>query len=168
MKCPHCAYEHDRVIDSRPLADGTAVRRRRECERCHYRFTTYEKIETAPLYVKKKDGGRELFDREKLASSMMKACNKRPISPDQINEIVDRIEGEVQGDLNGETSSQRLGEAVMSALWALDPVAYIRFASVYKAYPDLGTFLEELTQLVRDQERQYVNCKSRNKIEQNP
>ncbi len=150
MKCPNCGYDEDKVIDSRPTDDSTAIRRRRECNKCHNRFTTYEKVEYLPLYVVKKDGSRELFDREKLIDNIMKACSKRPISTDQIGQLVSSIEQRCNNSLNHEVTSDRIGELVMDGLREIDEVAYVRFASVYRQFTDLNSFLKELFRLVEE------------------
>ncbi len=148
MRCPTCGHDEDKVVDSRPTDDSTAIRRRRECNNCHARFTTYEKIEYLPLYVVKKDGSRELFDREKLIDNIMKACSKRPISTEQIGLLVSSIEQRSSNSLNHEVSSEAIGEMVMEGLRDLDEVAYVRFASVYRSFTDVNSFLEELVRLL--------------------
>lgn len=153
MKCPVCGFDGDRVIDSRPSEEGRATRRRRECNQCRNRFTTYEKIETLPLYVVKKDGSREPFDRDKLIGSIMKACNKRPVSMAQIEDLVSRIERDAQGGLNREISSGDIGEAVMEGLRDIDEVGYVRFASVYRQFTDLSAFLDEVARLAHEQDK---------------
>ncbi len=147
MKCPNCGRDDDRVIDSRPCEDGTATRRRRECNACRYRYTTFEKVETLPVYVVKKDGGRELFDREKLIGSIMKACNKLPVSTGDIEALVSEIEANALGRLNREITSRAIGEAVMDGLSEINEVAYVRFASVYRRFTDRAAFVEELARL---------------------
>src|SRR5438128_2490723 len=131
MKCPFCGHQEDKVVDSRASSDGVAIRRRRECLSCTKRFTTYEHVEEQQLMVSKKDGRREPFDRNKLLSGLVKACEKRPISMDQIEDLVDAIEREVSANFEREVSSRQIGERVMKRLHGLDPVAYVRFASVY-------------------------------------
>ena len=147
MKCPVCGYTESKVIDSRPSEEGSSIRRRRECLSCQNRFTTYEKIETLPLLVIKKDRTRELFDKNKLLSGIIKACNKRPVTMEQMEEVATEIEAELQNSLTREISSQRIGVLVMDKLKSLDPVAYVRFASVYREFKDLDTFMRELEQL---------------------
>lgn len=152
MKCPACGHGEDKVVDSRSTKENTAVRRRRECLECGRRFTTYEYIETTPLMVMKKDGRREPFKRDKLKAGMLKACEKRPISPATIDEIVDRIEADVQKNMRSEVTSRDIGERVMEALYDLDEVAYVRFASVYKHFKDINQFMEELRNLLKRNE----------------
>ncbi|MBS7264785.1 MAG: transcriptional regulator NrdR [Eubacteriales bacterium] len=147
MKCPVCGYTESKVIDSRPSEEGSSIRRRRECLSCQNRFTTYEKIETLPLLVIKKDRTRELFDKNKLLSGIIKACHKRPVTMEQMEEVATEIEAELQNSLTREISSQRIGVLVMDKLKSLDPVAYVRFASVYREFKDLDTFMRELEQL---------------------
>lgn len=144
MKCPSCGYPDSKVIDSRPVADGSSIRRRRECLVCQKRFTTFEMIESVQIVVIKKDGSKELFDRNKVLSGVLKACQKRPVNAD---EIVAEIETELQNTLRLEVPSKEIGEMVMTKLKARDEVAYVRFASVYREFKDLDTFLEELTEL---------------------
>ena len=147
MKCPVCGYTESKVIDSRPSEEGSSIRRRRECLSCQNRFTTYEKIETLPLLVIKKDKTRELFDRNKLLSGIIKACHKRPVTMEQMEDVATEIEAELQNSLTREISSQMIGVLVMDKLKCLDPVAYVRFASVYREFKDLDTFMRELEQL---------------------
>ena len=147
MKCPVCGYTESKVIDSRPSEEGSSIRRRRECLSCQNRFTTYEKIETLPLLVIKKDRTRELFDKNKLLSGIIKACHKRPVTMEQMEEVATEIEAELQNSLTREISSQRIGVLVMDKLKSLDPVAYVRFASVYREFKDLDTFMRELEEL---------------------
>ena len=147
MKCRYCSSTESKVVDSRPTEDGTSIRRRRECLSCQNRFTTYEKIETLPLLVIKKDRTRELFDKNKLLSGIIKACHKRPVTMEQMEEVATEIEAELQNSLTREISSQRIGVLVMDKLKSLDPVAYVRFASVYREFKDLDTFMRELEQL---------------------
>lgn len=148
MKCPFCGHDEDRVIDSRPAEDGAAIRRRRECIGCSGRFTTYEKIETLPLLVVKKDGTREPFNRDKILNGLLKACEKRPVSNEQLIELLTFVEGQVQGAVNREISSQDIGELVMRKLKEIDEVAYVRFASVYRQFKDVNSFLEELNEML--------------------
>lgn len=147
MKCPICGYTESKVIDSRPSEEGSIIRRRRECLSCQNRFTTYEKIETLPLLVVKKDKTRELFDKNKLLSGIIKACHKRPVTMEQMEEVASDIEAELQNSLSREISSQSIGVLVMDKLKSLDPVAYVRFASVYREFKDLDTFMRELEEL---------------------
>ena len=147
LKCPVCGYTESKVIDSRPSEEGSSIRRRRECLSCQNRFTTYEKIETLPLLVVKKDKTRELFDKNKLLSGIIKACHKRPVTMDQMEELASDIEAELQNSLSREISSQSIGVLVMDKLKSLDPVAYVRFASVYREFKDLDTFMRELEEL---------------------
>ena len=148
MKCPFCGHDEDRVIDSRPAEDGAAIRRRRECIGCGARFTTYEKIETLPLLVVKKDGTREPFNRDKLLNGLLKACEKRPVSNEQLMELLTFVEGQVQNAFNREISSRDIGELVMKKLKEIDEVAYVRFASVYRQFKDVNSFLEELNEML--------------------
>lgn len=148
MKCPSCGYEDSKVIDSRPTENDT-IRRRRECLDCGKRFTTYEVIETIPVMVLKKDGSRQVFERNKLMAGIIKACYKRPVSQSEIEEIVDDIESELQNNLSGDIPSDRLGEMVMERLRDIDDVSYVRFASVYREFCDVETFMEELRRVKR-------------------
>lgn len=147
LNCPICGYTESKVIDSRPSEEGSSIRRRRECLSCQNRFTTYEKIETLPLLVVKKDKTRELFDKNKLLSGIIKACHKRPVTMEQMEEVASDIEAELQNSLSREISSQSIGVLVMDKLKSLDPVAYVRFASVYREFKDLDTFMRELEEL---------------------
>lgn len=149
MRCPFCSHDEDRVIDSRPSDEGSAIRRRRECIACGGRFTTYEKIETLPLLVIKKDGTREPFDRDKLISGILKSCEKRPVSTSQIETLVNNIETSNQNALKREVTSHEIGEMVMDGLKKIDEVAYVRFASVYRQFKDVNSFLDELNQMMR-------------------
>jgi transcriptional repressor NrdR len=149
MKCPFCGHLEDKVIDSRAPGVGDVIRRRRECESCARRFTTYERVEDVLPTVVKKDGRREPFDRQKLGRGLRIACNKRPVSMDQIEAVTDAIEHEVQDSEHREVSSAELGERVMHHLRELDPVAYVRFASVYRSFRDIDEFLTELGKLVK-------------------
>ena len=148
MKCPFCGYTESKVIDSRPTEEGASIRRRRECLACQKRFTTYENIERLPLVVVKRDGSRESFDRVKLINGMVRACEKRPVSLARLEKIADEIEQELQGRLEREFSTVEIGEMVMSRLKDVDEVAYVRFASVYRSFKDINTFMEELTKLL--------------------
>lgn len=149
MKCPFCEFEESKVIDSRPTDEGEAIRRRRECLNCSKRFTTYEKIETIPLMVIKKDGSRQMFDREKLLNGIIRACEKRPVATSDMEHIVNEIETATQNLLEREISSQKIGEMVMERLPAIDEVAYVRFASVYRQFKDINTFVEEVNKLLK-------------------
>lgn len=144
MKCPSCGYPESKVIDSRPVSDGASIRRRRECLQCQKRFTTFEVIESVQIVVIKKDGSKELFDRNKLISGLLKACQKRPVNAE---EIVNEIEAELQNSLRLEVPSREIGTMVMDKLKARDEVAYVRFASVYREFRDVDTFLRELNEL---------------------
>ena len=149
MKCPFCGFEESKVIDSRPTDEGEKIRRRRECMSCAKRFTTYEIIESVPIVVVKKDGkSREVFDRDKLFNGMMRACEKRPVSVDVIERAIDEIEAEIQNSLDREVTSVRIGELVMDKLKDIDEVAYVRFASVYRQFKDINTFMSELKKLL--------------------
>ena len=144
MKCPFCGDDNTRVIDSRPADDNEAIRRRRQCDECGKRFTTYEKVETIPLIVIKKDKNRETYDRSKIESGVVRSCHKRPVSVDQIEACVDEIENKIFNLGVREIESEKIGEIVMEKLKDLDPVAYVRFASVYRQFKDVNTFMDEL------------------------
>lgn len=148
MKCPFCAHENTKVIDSRPAEDNNSIRRRRECEECGKRFTTYEKIETIPLIVNKKDKNRETYDRAKIEAGILRSCHKRPVSVDQIEQAVDDIEARVFNLELKEVDSSVIGEIVMERLKNLDAVAYVRFASVYREFKDVNTFMNELKKVL--------------------
>ena len=148
MKCPFCGFTDSKVIDSRPAEDGTTIRRRRECLECQKRFTTYEIIERMPLVVIKRDGSRESFDKVKIINGVIRACEKRPVTMTQIENLANDIELELRGRLESEVSSELIGEMVMTRLKDLDEVAYVRFASVYRSFKDINTFMEELTKLL--------------------
>lgn len=154
MKCPFCQYADTKVTDSRVTDDGNAIRRRRECLSCHRRFTTYELVEEAPLMVIKRDGHREMFDGDKLLRGLMRACEKREVSVEQIKELVASVERELRNRLVQEISSEELGEVVLAKLSDLDPVAYIRFASVYRRFSGLKDFMAELETLMAKEERE--------------
>ncbi|MBQ0058795.1 MAG: transcriptional repressor NrdR [Lachnospiraceae bacterium] len=149
MKCPFCGYENTRVVDSRPVDENTAIRRRRMCDECGKRFTSYEKAETIPLIVVKKDQNREQYDRNKLEAGILRACHKRPISAQQISEMVDTVENEIYNENLKEIPSERIGEIVMERIKDLDPVAYVRFASVYREFKDVNTFMDELKKFIQ-------------------
>ena len=150
MKCPFCGFAESKVIDSRPAEEGATIRRRRECLRCGRRFTTYEKIETSPLMVVKKDMRREPFNADKIKKGLLHACQKRPVSMKDIDAIVEKVEKQVYSSGEDELSSRRIGEAVMEELKRLDEVAYVRFASVYRQFKDIDTFMHELNKLLAD------------------
>lgn len=150
MKCPYCGFVEDKVIDSRPTEESAAIRRRRECSKCLKRFTTYEKVESVPLMVIKKDKTRQTFDREKLLNGLLRACEKRPVSVDALEKMVDEIEGQILNTLKREITSQEIGEMVMARLKHLDEVAYVRFASVYRQFRDINTFMDELHKLLKE------------------
>ncbi len=150
MKCPFCSRQDNRVIDSRLSRDGDVIRRRRECEECERRFTTYERVEEILPLVVKKDGRREAYSRQKVVAGLTKACEKRPISIETIEDIADRIERSLQGSGEKELKSARIGEEVMHQLYDLDKVAYVRFASVYRSFQDLDAFMNELKILIRE------------------
>jgi transcriptional repressor NrdR len=152
MRCPFCGHDEDKVIDSRPADEGAAIRRRRECINCGNRFTTYEKIENLPLMVIKKDGSRQPFNRDKLIAGIVKSCEKRPVSTEQIEILVDSIENRYQNSLKREVSSREIGERVMEGLKEIDEVAYVRFASVYRQFKDVSSFLHELNEILGKQE----------------
>ena len=148
MKCPFCGYEESKVIDSRPTDEGEKIRRRRECLKCEKRFTTYEMIESLPIVVIKKDGSRETFDRQKLLTGMLRACEKRPVSIEMLDRAISDIETVIQNSLDREVSSDKIGELVMDKLKGIDEVAYVRFASVYRQFKDINTFMNELNKLL--------------------
>jgi transcriptional regulator NrdR len=148
MKCPFCNYENTRVIDSRPAEDNSSIRRRRVCDVCDKRFTTYEKVETIPLVIIKKDDNREAYDRAKIETGVLRACHKRPVSTDNIEVLVDEVEADILNRGEKEISSRIVGELVMNKLKDLDAVAYVRFASVYREFKDLNTFLDELKKVL--------------------
>lgn len=148
MKCPFCSQENTRVIDSRPAEDNNSIRRRRQCDQCKKRFTTYEKIESIPLVVIKKDNNREPYDRSKIEAGVFRSCHKRPISVDQINALVDEVENMIFNLEEKEVSSSKIGEILMDRLKELDPVAYVRFASVYREFKDVNTFMDELKKIL--------------------
>ncbi len=152
MKCPFCGYTESKVIDSRPAEEGATIRRRRECLACSKRFTTYEIIERMPLVVVKRDGSRQSFDKVKLINGMVRACEKRPVSLQTLEQIADEIEQELQSNLEREISTVDVGEMVMKRLKDIDEVAYVRFASVYRSFKDINTFMEELSKLLLDKQ----------------
>ncbi len=148
MKCPFCGYEESKVIDSRPTDEGQRIRRRRECLQCTKRFTTYEIIESLPIIVIKKDKSRETFNRDKLLNGLLRACEKRPVSIDVLDNLIDEIEITIQNSLDREVSSEVIGTLVMEKLKDIDEVAYVRFASVYRQFKDINTFMTELNKLL--------------------
>lgn len=148
MRCPRCHHNNSRVIDSRQADDGRAIRRRRECENCNYRFTTFERIEAAPLLVIKKNGDREEFNREKVLRGLIRSAEKRPVAMEQMEQIVDNVENRVRSLGENEVSTTLVGEYVMEDLVNLDEIAYIRFASVYRQFKDMSVFLKELQDIV--------------------
>ncbi len=150
MKCPFCAHLESKVVDSRPAEEGSSIRRRRECLACHKRFTTYETVESLPLMVVKRDGSRQAFDRNKLLGSMLKACEKRSVSMDTLERITDEIEQSLQNELEREVRSTEIGELVMDKLKEVDEVAYVRFASVYRKFKDINSFVSELNKLLAE------------------
>ena len=150
MKCPYCGYEESKVIDSRPADEGERIRRRRECLSCAKRFTTHEVIETVPIIVVKRDKSREVFDRNKLFNGMLRACEKRPVETSMLDSLVDRIESDLQNTLKREVSTKEIGEKVMEGLKDIDEVAYVRFASVYRQFKDVNTFIAEVNKLLTD------------------
>ncbi len=150
MKCPFCGHENTRVIDSRPAEENNSIRRRRVCDECDKRFTTYEKVETIPLIIIKKDDNRETYDRSKIEAGVLRACHKRPISANQINRLVEEGETEIFNMEEKEISSQVVGEIVMNKLKNLEAVAYVRFASVYREFKDINTFMDELKKVLEN------------------
>lgn len=149
MKCPYCSEVDTKVIDSRPVDDNNSIRRRRQCERCGRRFTTYEKLETMPFLVIKKDNSREAYDRSKIESGVIRSCHKRPVSTQQIDSMIDDIENQIFNTEEREVATAFIGELVMENLKDLDEVAYVRFASVYREFKDVNTFMEELSKLLK-------------------
>ncbi len=150
MKCPFCSHPESKVVDSRPSDEGASIRRRRECLDCRKRFTTYETMESLPMVVIKKDGSRQTFDRSKLLNSMLRACEKRTVSFDTVQRIADEIEQALQNEMDREISSARIGELVMEKLKDVDEVSYVRFASVYRQFKDINTFMSELSKLLQE------------------
>lgn len=149
MKCPFCGYDDSKVLDTRPTDEGYTIRRRRECLKCQKRFTTYEKIEQSPVMVIKKDGNRQAYDRDKIVRGMIKSCEKRPVSADEIEEAVNNIEKKIENSMRREITSLEIGEMVMDELKDLDEVSYVRFASVYREFKDLQSFVDELENFVK-------------------
>jgi transcriptional repressor NrdR len=152
MKCPYCGYPDSKVIDSRPTDDNTSIRRRRECLKCGKRFTTYEKVEQLPILVIKKDNRREVYDRDKILKGMIKACEKRPVPIKILEEITDEIDKRIINSMEREITSTEIGEMVMEKLKNVDEVAYVRFASVYRQFKDINTFMDELKKLLKESE----------------
>lgn len=150
MKCMYCGHTDSKVIDSRPSEDGTAIRRRRECNNCGRRFTTYETVETTPILVVKTNGNRQTFDANKLKNGIIKSCEKRPVPMWKIDELVENIQKSIYNSLEQEVTSKKLGEMVMEGLKEIDEVAYVRFASVYRSFKDISTFMKELEKLQKD------------------
>lgn len=150
MKCPYCGYAESKVVDSRPADDGASIRRRRECLSCAKRFTTYETVESLPMVVVKKDGSRQSFERSKVLGGMIRACEKRPVPLAELERIADEVEQELQNGLDREITTEHIGELVMEKLRGLDQVAYVRFASVYRQFKDIDTFMAELSKLLAE------------------
>ena len=150
MKCPYCGYKESKVVDSRPAEEGSSIRRRRECLQCEKRFTTYETVESLPMVVIKKDGSRQSFDRRKVLEGMIRACEKRPVSFETLERMSVEIEQNLQNSLDREISTEKIGEQVMEKLRSVDEVAYVRFASVYRQFKDIDTFMRELNKLLAD------------------
>ncbi|HLR71779.1 MAG TPA: transcriptional regulator NrdR [Pseudogracilibacillus sp.] len=162
MKCPKCYHNNSRVLDSRPFEDGDAIRRRRECERCGFRFRTFERKEETPLIIVKKDGTRQEFVREKLIRGLMRACEKRPVTIEEIEQVALEVEQEIRNSDQAEISSQQIGEMVLDRLAEIDEVAYVRFASVYRQFESINFFLDELKEILqskRDKKEQKNNHK---------
>ncbi|SKB28929.1 transcriptional repressor NrdR [Acetoanaerobium noterae] len=153
MKCPYCDFDTSKVVDSRPIEEGNSIRRRRECENCKRRFTTYEKIEQVNVMVVKKDGAREFFDREKILKGIIRSCEKRPISIKQMENIVTDIEKEIVNMMQREISSEEIGNLVMDKLKDIDEVSYVRFASVYRQFKDVNSFLDELKNIIEEKSK---------------
>ncbi len=150
MKCPHCGFQESKVVDSRHSEDGTSIRRRRECLNCQKRFTTYETVESLPIIVVKRDNSRQPFDRNKILNGMLRACEKRPVSMQDLENAVNEIEASVQNSLEREITTEFIGEQVMEKLKALDDVAYVRFASVYRQFKDIHSFMQELNKILEE------------------
>ncbi len=150
MKCPHCGFQESKVVDSRHSEDGTSIRRRRECLSCQKRFTTYETVESLPIIVVKRDNSRQPFDRNKIMNGMLRACEKRPVSMQDLENAVNEIESLVQNSLEREITTEYIGELVMEKLKALDEVAYVRFASVYRQFKDIHSFMQELNKILEE------------------
>ena len=150
MKCPYCGYQESKVVDSRHAEDSTSIRRRRECLACQKRFTTYETVESLPIIVVKRDGARQTFDRNKVLNGMLRACEKRPVTLDRLEHAVDDIEQILQNSLEREIRSEEIGELVMDRLKPMDEVAYVRFASVYRQFKDINSFMAELNKILEE------------------
>lgn len=150
MKCPFCSHSETKVLDSRPTEDNTSIRRRRECINCLKRFTTYEKVEDIPVYVVKKDGTREPFDKRKILTGLLKSCEKRPVSISDIEKIADEVEKQIYNTMQQEVTTNLIGELIMARLKKLDDVAYVRFASVYRQFKDINTFMDELQKILKE------------------
>ena len=150
MKCPHCGYQESKVVDSRHSEDGTSIRRRRECLNCQKRFTTYETVESLPIIVVKRDNSRQAFDRNKIMNGMLRACEKRPVSTQALEDAVNEIEALVQNSLEREITTAAIGDMVMERLKPLDEVAYVRFASVYRQFKDIHSFMQELNKILEE------------------
>ncbi|MGR9049106.1 transcriptional regulator NrdR [Halobacillus faecis] len=154
MKCPNCHYKSTKVLDSRPIEEGQAIRRRRECEQCQFRFTTFERIEEVPLIVVKKEGTREEFSREKLMRGLIRACEKRPVAVEELERVTMDIEKELRNRGVSEVMSEDIGEMVMERLSGIDEVAYVRFASVYRQFKDINVFIDELKELIKHEDNE--------------
>ncbi len=154
MKCPNCHYKSTKVLDSRPIEEGQAIRRRRECEACDFRFTTFERIEEVPLIVVKKEGTREEFSREKLMRGLIRACEKRPVAVEELENVTHDIEKELRNRGVSEVPSGDIGEMVMGRLSSIDEVAYVRFASVYRQFKDINVFIDELKELIKHEDKE--------------
>ncbi|WP_071395993.1 transcriptional regulator NrdR [Bacillus tuaregi] len=152
MKCPSCQNNNSRVVDSRPVDEGRSIRRRRECEKCGYRFTTFEKVEESPLVVVKKEGTREEFSREKMLRGLIKACEKRPVALKQLEDLTSEVEKELRNQGVSEIKSDEIGEMVMERLAKIDEVSYVRFASVYRQFKDINVFIDELKELIKKEQ----------------
>ncbi len=163
MRCPFCAFPESKVIDSRAAEEGVSIRRRRECLHCQRRFTTYEVVEKVPVMVVKKDGRREMFDKAKLQAGLMRACEKRPVSLQEIEELANQVERDIYNTMEREISSREIGERVMNLLQDVDPVAYVRFASVYRQFTDLHNFKDELESLLLRRQQGPGKSKGRKK-----
>ncbi|GGF06358.1 transcriptional repressor NrdR [Halobacillus andaensis] len=153
MKCPNCHYKSTRVLDSRPIEDGHAIRRRRECENCNFRYTTFERVEEVPLIVVKKEGTREEFSREKLMRGLIRACEKRPVAVEELEGVTQDIEKELRNRGVSEVQSKDIGEMIMERLSQIDEVAYVRFASVYRQFKDINVFIDELKDLIKHEDK---------------
>lgn len=149
MRCPYCNNQNTKVLDSRPIKEGKSIRRRRECESCGRRFNTYEEVEETPILVIKKDGSREEFSREKMLRGLIRACEKRPVALEELENIVAEIERELRNNLKSEVDSREIGEMVMERLYEVDEISYVRFASVYRQFKDINVFIKELSDLLR-------------------